>query len=362
MTVTIRAREPFDFLGTLRFVLCAPGLTAAGRAFSPLLDYFEEDEYRRTAEVGGRPVLFGVREVSERGARLLRVRVLAGPKDTATLEAVGSLGRRLFSTELDLLPFYRLAESDRVLARLVRHFHGVRIPQAATVFDCVISAILEQQVNLSFARQVKKALIEDYGRPVKYQGRAYNTFPSPAALAIATPRELRRLQISGPKARYLIGISRAVLDGSLDLEGLREASPDFADSRLREWKGIGPWTAQYVGLRALGQLDCLPASDVGLQKSIQFFYGLRQQPSVKRVERWGRKWAGWRSYATFYLWLTAWEEPACRERLRAEMVPAPRRGAPSAVPTIPHQLLRATGRHLQGGTKTTHRPIKLERH
>lgn len=328
--MTIKPRKPFDFARTLRFVLGppAPARLDGGRAgqpgrlrdrgLSPLLDYFVEGEFRRAAEVAGQTVLFGVRQEGERGARRLCARVLVGPKDRATLRALGVLVERMFSTRLDLLPFYRLACSDRVMARLTRHFRGMRIPQTARVFESVVSAILEQQVNLTFAHQVKKALIETYGRPVEFAGRSYNTFPSPAALAIATPQELRRVQISGPKARAIIAIARAQLDGSLDLEGLCELEPALAYSRLIEQRGVGPWTAQYVGLRALGHADCLPSSDVGLQKTIQVFYRLRHLPSVRQVEQWGRGWPGWRSYATFYLWMTAWAEPEERQRLLAE--------------------------------------------
>jgi DNA-3-methyladenine glycosylase II len=275
-----------------------------------LLDYFEEGEYRRVANMSGQLVLYGVREEIRRGKPTLRVRILAGAADDAFRRAVVTQVERQFSTDLDLTPFYEQAEADPVLSRLCLYFRGMRIPQAPTVFETLISAILEQQVNLSFAHQVKKALIETYGGHLDFEGRRYNAFPEPAALALATPSELRRLKISGPKARYLIGISRATLDGSLDLEGLRDLEPALAHTRLMEQKGVGPWTAHYVGLRALGHLDCLPAADVGLQKAIRDLYGLRQQPSAARVEKLAQRWAGWRSYATFYLWLTYWEDRA----------------------------------------------------
>jgi DNA-3-methyladenine glycosylase II len=304
-------REPFNLSRTLRFILSPPALLD-GRKFTPLLDYFEQGEYRRVADVSGQPVLYGV---SESGARAgsLRVRILCGPADAETKRIVKSLVERQFSTDLDLAAFERAAEQDPVLSRLAAHFRGMRIPQAASAYETLISAILEQQVNLTFAHQVKKALIEAFGKSVEYEGRRYNAFPEPAALAITTPRELRRLQISGPKAKYIIGISRAALDGALDLEGLRAIEPGFAQARLLEQKGVGPWTAQYVGMRALGHLDCLPAADVGLQKCIHLFYGLRARPSMSKVEKLARNWSGWRSYATFYLWLTYWEEPAWRQ-------------------------------------------------
>ena len=321
----LRPREPFNFASTLRFILSPPALLN-GRQFAPLLDYFVDGEYRRVLEFGEQLVLYGVREERHGASAALRMRILAGPDDEGVKRAVVSEVARQFSTDLDLEPFYALAAADPVLRPLIVHFRGMRIPQAPRVFEILISAIIEQQVNLSFAHQVKKALIETYGRSVEFAGRRYNAFPEPAALAITTPRELRRIQVSGPKARYIIGISRLALDGTLDLEALREIEPVLAYEKLLDQKGVGHWTAQYVGLRALGHLDCLPAADVGLQKVIRYFYGLRKQPSPERVEKLARSWVGWRSYATFYLWLTYWETAEWKSRVLKE-VRAGRRGA-----------------------------------
>ncbi len=314
----LRPREPFSLKHTLWFILSPPALLK-GREFAPLLDHYEKEEYRRVVEFRGQPLLYGVREEKRHSQTALRIRILAGPADPATREMLHALVERQFASQLDLAPFYRLTESDPVLSKLVVHFRGMRIPQAPTVYETVVSAILEQQVNLTFAHKVKNALIDTYGDRVEFEGSSYNVFPQPAALAIASPRQLRRLQISGPKARYIISVSRATLDGSLDLEGLRAQDPQVADAKLRGQKGVGPWTAQYVGLRALGHLDCLPAADVGLQKAIRRFYGLRKLPTIGRVEQLARQWAGWRSYATFYLWLTYWEDRAWNDRFAQEI-------------------------------------------
>lgn len=310
----IKPREPFSFSQTLRFILSPPALLN-GRQFAPLLDYFQEGEYRRVMDAGGKLILYGVREEKHGTGTGLRVRILTGTgngmgspaKESETLSLVTRQVERQFATGLDLAPFYRVVRSDAILRALTGHFRGMRIPQAATVYETVVCAIIEQQVNLSFAHKVKKALIDTYGRSVEFEGSRYSAFPEPAALAIVTPRDLLRLQVSGPKARYIIELSRLTLDGTLDLEGTRQLEPALAYAKLLERKGVGPWTAQYVGLRALGHLDCLPAADVGLQKAIQHFYRLRKQPSASRVEKLARRWAGWRSYFTFYLWLTYWE-------------------------------------------------------
>jgi DNA-3-methyladenine glycosylase II len=304
--ITLAVREPFDLTKTLRFILSPPELRN-GRKHEPLLDHFENGEYRRVAEIGAALVLYGVSGVQDRGRPRLKMRILAGSDDERTLATVARLVERQFSTELDISPFYALAGRDPALAHLARHFRGMRVPQSANVYETLVSAILEQQINLTFAHQVKKALVEAYGDSLEFEGRRYYSFPEPAALAILTRRDFLRLQISGPKAKYIIAISQAVLDGSLDLEGLRRLDPAAASDKLLSFKGVGPWTAQYVGMRALGHLDSLPAADVGLQKAIMRFCGLRKQPSPARVTQIARAWAGWRSYATFYLWLTFWE-------------------------------------------------------
>jgi len=314
----IHPRSPFNFAQTLRFIL-APPVLLNGRQFAPLLDYFVDGEYRRVLEFGEQLVLYGVREEGSPAKPALRVRILAGPDDDRAPRAVAAEVARQFSTGLDLQPFYALAGTDPVLRHLIVHFRGMRVPQATRVFEILISAIIEQQVNLSFAHKVKKVLIDTYGRGVEFEGRRYNAFPEPAALAVTTPRELLRLQVSGPKARYIIAISHLVLDGTLDLENLRQIEAALAHEKLLELKGVGHWTAQYVGLRALGHLDCLPAADVGLQKVVQYFYGLRKRPTPERVQKMARAWQGWRSYATFYLWLTYWENAEWKSQVRGEI-------------------------------------------
>jgi DNA-3-methyladenine glycosylase II len=314
----LQPHEPFDFAHTLRFILSPPALLN-GRQFAPLLDHLVDGEFRRVLEFGDQLVLYGVREEKHGASARLRVRILTGPDSENVRHAVLKQVTRQFSSDLNLEPFYDLAAADPVLRHLIVHFRGMRIPQAPNVFEILISAIIEQQVNLSFAHKVKEALIATYGRSVKHEGRRYNAFPEPAALAVATPRELRRIQVSGPKARYIIGISRMAVDGTLDFESLRQIAPVLAHSELIKHKGVGPWTAQYVGLRALGHLDCLPAADVGLQKVIHYFYGLRKKASPERVERLARSWKGWRSYATFYLWLTYWETAEWKRQVREEI-------------------------------------------
>jgi DNA-3-methyladenine glycosylase II len=319
--------QPFDFNETLRFVLSPPRLQN-GRQFEPLLDHWADGEYRRLMLVGGEPVLYGLSPAGRPGAHTLRLRIVQGGKDAATQGAVARAVQRQFKLAFDLKPFYAMARRDPVLALLSERFAGMRIPQTLSAFEAVISAILEQQVNLSFAHKVKKWLVETYGAKMEFEGCTYRAFPQPAALARATAAELRQLQISGPKARYLTGIARAVVEGSLDLEALAEREPAEALAVLTAQKGVGDWTANYVGMRALGHPDSLPAADVGLQKAVQYYYGLRKQPDAAGVEKIARAWKGWRSFGTFYLWLTYWREAPWRKQLQQEAAAARRKPKP----------------------------------
>jgi len=316
--VLVRPRQPFNFSRTLKFIL-GPPAGMNGRVFDPLMDQFENGEYRRAVRIDGRPVLYAVSEGRSANSPALTIRVLRRSGGGGVRHRVRQVVAQQFATGLDLAPFHQMARNDRVLAKLVKHFRGMRIPQAPSVYECVVCAILEQQVNLTFAHQVKKALVETYGDTLQFEGRNYHVFPEPYTLASVTPADLRKLQISGPKARYIIGISRAVADGGVNLEGLRGLASNEARALLVEHKGIGPWTAEYICLRALGKLDHLPLADVGLQKAIQLFYRLRKTPTPARVEQTGKKWAGWRSYATFYLWLTYWEQAEWKQRLLSEI-------------------------------------------
>lgn len=313
---TIHPVAPFDFRRTLRFALRPPA-TSNGRQFEPLLDHWVENEFLRAIELDEGVALYGVSENGEAGA--LHVRILRGPSGARAQHEVERAVRRQLSVGTDLTSFYQLVAQDPVLSHLVRHFNGMRIPQLINPYEALVCAILEQQINLSFAHQVKLALIRTYGHYVEHDGRRYYVFPSPETLAAATPEQLRTIQVSGPKARYIIAISQSIIERGLNLDTLQPLAPEAAIEGLMALKGVGAWTAQYVAMRALGHVDCLPAADVGLQKSIRYFYGLRKPPDAARVEVIARAWSGWRSYATFYLWLTYWEDASWKEILRAEI-------------------------------------------
>ena len=195
----------------------------------------------------------------------------------ARLRAVKAAVVRQFATGLDLQPFYVLAETDPVLRQLIVHFRGMRVPLAPSVFEILISAIIEQQVNLSFAHKVKKALIDTLrARGGIRRASATARFPEPAALAITTPRELLPLQVSGPKARYIIAISRLVLDGTLDLENLRQLEPAVGSRKTSGIERRGPLDGAVRGYARAGPSGLPARGRRGLAEGHPLFLPLAQ--------------------------------------------------------------------------------------
>ena len=127
--ILIAVRQPFDLAKTLRFILSPPQLRN-GRKFDPLLDHFEDGEYRRVAEVGGVPVLYGVAEIQNRGRSHLRVRIVEGPADNRTLQEIADIAERQFSAGLDVSAFYDLARRDPAAAR--RTLEPLRLPYVSS--------------------------------------------------------------------------------------------------------------------------------------------------------------------------------------------------------------------------------------
>jgi 3-methyladenine DNA glycosylase/8-oxoguanine DNA glycosylase len=122
-------------------------------------------------------------------------------------------------------------------------------------------------------------------------------FPTPADVADAGADRLRELGLTRVRAATLAGVAARIAGGGLDLEALRHAPAADAQSALEDLPGIGPWTASYVRMRALGDRDAFPAADLGVIKALDAA-GVGRREIVDVAERW----RPWRGYATLHLW------------------------------------------------------------
>ena len=112
------------------------------------------------------------------------------------------------------------------------------------------------------------------------------------------------LGITGRRIDTIRQLAKASLDGSLALG--TSASLEEAVEALGGLPGIGPWTAHYIAMRALGEPDAFPSGDLGLQKACADSKGVKLKEG-KLLER-AEAWRPWRAYAAMHLWASLSDE------------------------------------------------------
>jgi AraC family transcriptional regulator of adaptative response / DNA-3-methyladenine glycosylase II len=205
------------------------------------------------------------------------------------------LVRRMLDLDTDLGPFLAMARRDSLLAPLVACHPGLRLPQLPDPFEGAVRAIVGQQVSVAGARTVVDRLIRDLGEPLP-GARGLFAFPHPDRLAAARPERITALGLTRVKAAALLALATACSDGTLDWERLRAAPPEAAQQALVAQPGIGPWTASYIRMRALGDRDAFPASDLGVVKA------LARHAAPTEISALAERWRPFRAYAAIHLW------------------------------------------------------------
>ncbi len=259
--------------------------------------------------LGARPVLAEFRQKSRCG-RSVTVTTDAPPSARARLREAAAW---LLSAELDLRPFYRLAARHPVLVALARSLRGLKPLRPASLFEMAVIAITEQQISLAAAYHIRQRLIERFGTS---RGPLW-AFPAPQRLARAPLRALRACGLSGAKSEYIAALARKVARGTLDLEALRAMPDDEARAVLCAQRGFGPWSADYVLVRGLGRVDCVPADDLGVRDAVGKYLGGGRRVSAKTAARLLEPFAPYRGLAVFYLLVAHRQEMGARRRKRA---------------------------------------------
>jgi AraC family transcriptional regulator of adaptative response / DNA-3-methyladenine glycosylase II len=190
-----------------------------------------------------------------------------------------------------------LADPD--LAPLVAGQRGLRVPRVSDPFDGLIWAIAGQQVNVPFACTLRRRLTALVGQPLD---DGLYAPPTPEAVAALAPEDLTALSFSRAKAAYLLEASRAVVSGELPLVEMACWPATQVERTLLAARGIGPWSAHYLMLRAYGFLDCVPLGDTGLTSGLQHFFELPARPDRRETLALMQRFSPYRSLATFHLW------------------------------------------------------------
>ncbi|MEV0268857.1 AlkA N-terminal domain-containing protein [Hamadaea sp. NPDC050747] len=259
-------RPPMDVAGLLRFL--------GDRAVSGVETY-DGTSYQRNLRLPHGRAEVAVQPADGHIAATLR---LADARDLAP--AVARL-RRLLDLDADPDAIDTALAADPVLAPQIEAFPGIRVPRAVDGFEAAVRAVVGQQISVAGARTVLGRLCPD------------GLFPSPAELA-ALPDETFAMPVR--RRETLRALARAEIDLSPG------ADRDEAREALLALPGIGPWTADYVLMRALGDPDVLLSTDLGTRHGAAAL-GLPTAPEA--LTAWAERWRPWRSYAQLRLWRAA---------------------------------------------------------
>ncbi|POA48095.1 3-methyladenine DNA glycosylase 2 [Pseudomonas sp. MPR-ANC1] len=280
MRLSLEYQPPYDWAAMSGFL--------AARAVVGM-ETVVDGVYSRSISLNG---VHGTVSVGPGAADALEV-TLDFPDSTVLPEIVARL-RRMFDLDADLSLMQRHLAQDPLLARLLAERPGLRVPGAWDGLELAFRAVLGQQITVVAAIRLAGKLVAQYGVPLRSTlAGLTHVFPQPDVLAVA---DLAALGMPRSRGRTLSGVAQALLDDP----SLFEPNRDGGVARLLALHGIGDWTAQYIALRQLRDMDGFPTGDVGLLRALEVLEGRR--PTARELAVRAEAWRPYRGYAAQLLW------------------------------------------------------------
>lgn len=285
LTLRLGYRPPLDFPAMLAFLRkrAIPGIERIG-----------EDSYERVIGSAEASAVLRITADSVRPELRLQLETV----DPRMIPGILHRARRIFDLDADLRAVHAVLSSDPLLARSIERRPGLRVPGGWDGFETAVRAVLGQQVSVAAATTLARRLVDRFGEQrVGMPVGLDRIFPSAESLRQAP---LEELGLPRSRAATVRALAHAVSEGRLDFTA-GQRLPDFVE-RCIALPGIGPWTAHYIALRALGQPDAFPAGDLILQQMLGEGANPENRLSERTTEARSQAWRPWRAYAVLHLW------------------------------------------------------------
>ncbi len=285
LRLTLAFRPPLAWRSLLAFL--------GGRA-TPGVERISAGVWSRAVRIDDRTGVIRVRE-PDKGSTLARHDVLLLEADAALAPALMPLCARVKHL-FDLVAEPNAIESHLTrsgFGPIARTARGLRVPGAWDGFELAVRAILGQQVSVAGATTLMGRLTAVFGEPFLSEDGFTHLTPAAERLAEAGRDAIRRIGLPAARADTIYQLSKLVAEGSLSFDA--DSDVRSLMRQLMDIRGIGPWTAEYIAMRALHWPDAFPASDLVLRRAAG---GL----TAPRLTRLAESWRPWRSYAAMHLW------------------------------------------------------------
>jgi AraC family transcriptional regulator, regulatory protein of adaptative response / DNA-3-methyladenine glycosylase II len=273
--ISLAFRPPYDWQTIIRFYLTHP---------IPGVERVTEDSFERVFRVGN---TIGFLQVRARVDELqLKLRTTA--RDPSVLGEIVNRVRRMFDLDSDPVVITNCFARAPVLAKLCGRFPGLRVPRGWDPFETAICSILGQLVSAEQRSTLVGQLVRGYGDEIAHpvSGETTRLFPRPEVLVKS---DLSGVRTTSARREAIRDFSRRVLRGTISLSQAQD--PVAFRKALLETKGLGPWSAEYISLRAIGDTDAFPKTDLILKRVLK----LHPDLDLEAIKP-------WRSYAAIYLW------------------------------------------------------------
>ncbi|WP_298574973.1 AlkA N-terminal domain-containing protein [uncultured Luteimonas sp.] len=295
LALRLNYRPPYDFAAMLDFL--------RGRAL-PGVEEVDATTYRRVLGDAAAPGWLRVGpwpRGSGGDGHALKLELHGCPP--SRLLPVVERVRRMFDLDADPQAIAGVLSTDVQLHPLLHARPGLRLPSGWDGFEIAVRAVIGQQVSVTAARTITARLAQRHGTPLP-DGLATAglrlLFPGPEQLADA---DLSGIGLPTARAATVRAIAQALVEGRVDFDA-GHALEDFV-ARWTTLPGIGPWTAHYIAMRALGHPDAFPAGDLVVQKHLAGDAAGSPRLRAATLSRRAEDWRPWRAYAVIHVWREA---------------------------------------------------------
>ena len=273
--IPLAFRLPYDWQTIIRFYMSHP---------IPGVERVTEDSFERVFRVGKTIGFFQVQAIVDEPQLKLRI-VTADPK--IVFEVVRRV-RKMFDLDSDPVLIANCLSRAPILAKLCERFPGLRLPRGWDPFETAICSILGQLVSAEQRTNLVGQIVRGYGDEITHpvSGETTCLFPRPEVLAKS---DLNRVGTTVARKEAIRDFSRRVIAGTISLSEAQD--PAAFRKALLETKGLGPWSAEYISLRAIDDTDAFPKTDLILKRALE----LHPDLDLELIRP-------WRSYAAIYLW------------------------------------------------------------
>jgi DNA-3-methyladenine glycosylase II len=184
------------------------------------------------------------------------------------------------------------------MAELIRETGPFQLKRNRKYFQVLCKAIISQQISTQAARSIT----------ARFYGLFDGPSPNPERVFGMADSSLRGVGLSRQKVAYLKDLSKHFIEKSIRPHRLPHLSNEDVILTLTHVHGIGRWTAEMFLIFSLHRMDVLPVADLGLQNAVKILYGMKSQPTLKRIRSLGKKWNPLETVATWYAWRKLDEE------------------------------------------------------